>query len=59
MTIEEFANLSEEEQELELLALRMAVLNINQSSEMCCQYCGGTGTIDGETCPDCGGMGVY
>jgi RecJ-like exonuclease len=59
MTIKEFTNLSEEEQELELLALRMAVLNDNQSSEMCCQYCGGTGTIDGETCPDCGGMGVY
>jgi len=59
MTAEEFSRLEEEEQELELLALRMAILNRNQDSEMCCCYCGGTGEIDGEPCPDCGGMGVY
>ena len=59
MTTKEFGNLTEEEQELELLALRMAILNRNQDSEMCCCYCGGTGEIDGEPCPDCGGMGVY
>jgi len=56
-TLEEFRNLSEEEQELEIIAVQNSIIVENQDSEMCCNYCGGTG-MNGE-CPDCGGFGRY
>ena len=49
----------EKDQELKFLALDIKFINDNRSSEMCCGYCGGSGSVGDEFCPDCGGRGRY